>query len=302
MRSSFRRLFRGALRMTAAALAASVIPQLAIAEHPDGMPRLFTDQQYIEDANAASDLDVTNPKAVLKFVLDGLPDTAKVYPTENYFYFHFYHGGIRWAGNLRFDVETRNDGKVHMTYFKDFTAWQQDGHDYTVVWSAADGVQVETVRDLVYRVTFGGKSVVFELNDLSKVTPPPGAVRKEEKYLGPVFDESGIRFFLVFNPEVKAFHYILDETVMPPEEFFTATVSPERHDRAAHRLRSLQGSLRRPADPRRGACEQLEREQLSRWPVRSIAGQFPEGRGTPGSDIDRQPRTEGHARPVRKLG
>ena len=82
------------------------------------------------------------------------------------------------------------------------------------------------MRDLVYRVTFGGKSVVFELNDLSKVTPPPGAVRKEERYLGPVFDESGIRFFLVFNPEVKAFHYILDETVMAPEEFFTSTVSP----------------------------------------------------------------------------
>ena len=75
-------------------------------------------------------------------------------------------------------------------------------------------------------MTYGSRSVVFELNDLAKVAPPPSAVRKEEKYLGPVFDESGIRFFLVFNPEVKAFHFILDESVMPADEFFTSAVSP----------------------------------------------------------------------------
>ncbi len=109
---------------------------------PAGYPRLYTDQSYVEDANGGAALDVTDPKAVLGYVLGSLPPTVKVYPTENYYYFYFYHGGIKWAGNLRFDVETRDSGKVHMTYFKDFTAWQQDESDYTRIWSAADGVTI----------------------------------------------------------------------------------------------------------------------------------------------------------------
>jgi hypothetical protein len=44
---------------------------------------------------------------------------------------------------------------------------------------------------------------VFELNDLSNVKPPPGAFGPDEAYLGPVFDESAIRFFLVFNRKLK---------------------------------------------------------------------------------------------------
>jgi hypothetical protein len=32
-----------------------------------------------------------------------------------------------------------------------------------------------------------------------------------------VFDESAIRFFLVFNTKLKSFHYTLDETVKPAD-------------------------------------------------------------------------------------
>ena len=47
-------------------------------------------------------------------------------------------------------------------------------------------------------------------------------IHADEKFLGPVFDESGIRFFLVFNTRLKLFHYILDETV-PVADQFTAS-------------------------------------------------------------------------------
>lgn len=57
------------------------------------------------------------------------------------------------------------------------------------------------------------KSVVFALNDLSQVKPPAAALAPGDQFIGPVFDESAIRFFLVFNAKLKSFHYILDETV-----------------------------------------------------------------------------------------
>ena len=189
-----------AMRAIAPAIATLM---LAVADCPAraaDLPKLNTNQEYVEENSANTNLDTADPQAVLGFVLSSLPQRVKVYPTENYFYFNFTQGGIKWAGNLRFDVETRDAGKVHMTYFKDFTRWQRDEVDTTVIWDATRGVTVEKIADLVYRVGFRGRSVVFELNDLASVVPPQGAVRDGEKYLGPVFDESGIRFFLVFNP------------------------------------------------------------------------------------------------------
>jgi hypothetical protein len=71
-------------------------------------------------------------------------------------------------------------------------------------------------------VSHGGKSVTFELNDLSNVRPPPGVFGPDEVFLGPIFDESATRFFLVFNRRLKLFHYVLDETVEVADQFVRA--------------------------------------------------------------------------------
>jgi hypothetical protein len=214
-------------RAAVPAIAALMLVVTCLPAVAQDLPRLNTNQQYVEENSASTTLDTADPEAVLGFVLASLPDRVKVYPTENYFYFNFTQGGIKWSGNLRFDVETRDAGKVHMTYFKDFTLWQRDEVDTTVIWDATRGVTVEKIADLVYRVGFRGRSVVFELNDLASVVPPQGAVRDGEKYLGPVFDESGIRFFLVFNPVAGVFEYVLDETVKTPDEFVPVDFSPD---------------------------------------------------------------------------
>jgi hypothetical protein len=67
-------------------------------------------------------------------------------------------------------------------------------------------------------VSYGAKSVEFALNDLSHVKPPPSVLGPDEKFIGPIFDESAIRFFLIYNLKLKIFHYILDETVPVADE------------------------------------------------------------------------------------
>jgi hypothetical protein len=80
---------------------------------------------------------------------------------------------------------------------------------------------------LLYRISYGGKEVVFELNDLSGVKPPAETLGLDEVYLGPIFDESAIRFFLVFNRKLKVFHYVLDETIEVADQF-VPTMSTDR--------------------------------------------------------------------------
>ncbi len=190
------------------------------------LPRLYTNEIVAEDATRTTTLAIDDPMAVFTFVLSNLPARVTVYPTENYYYFYFYHRHIRYAGNIRLDVTDRDHGKVHFAYFEDLAEWLYYDESIThVVLDETKGVTVEKTAPLVYRITYGGKSVVFELNDLSNVKPPPGAFGPDEVYLGPIFDESAIRFFLVFNRRLKVFHYVLDETIEVADQFVRATAT-----------------------------------------------------------------------------
>ncbi len=177
------------------------------------VPVLHTNQAYLEEANRPSALDVRDPMAVFGFVLNSLPERVKVYPTENYYYFTFIHRGVPYAGNIRLDAADRDAGKVSFAYYQDFARWKPDVSVTFRLLGAGEGIQLEKVDRFAYRLSYGGKSVVFELNDLSQVKPPPNAIGPDERFIGPVFDESGIRFFLIYNARLKLFHYVLDETV-----------------------------------------------------------------------------------------
>jgi hypothetical protein len=190
-----------------------------------GDPVIHYNKDYVEEALAPPAFDINDKMAVLSAVLNGLPDEVKVYPTENYFYFSFHHKGIRYAGNLRFDIADRDAGIVHFNYFKDFTDWQRDENGFTADLGKKDGVTLTKSGNLLYDLEFRGKTVRFQLNDVSTAKPPAEALRPQETYIGPIFDESAIRFFLVFDNERKLFLYLLDETQAVADQFDISEVS-----------------------------------------------------------------------------
>lgn len=211
-----RAIWLAALLFAAGALAGT---PCAIA---DDRPAVITHQSYVEMVTRRTGLPIEDPIAMFAFVLGSLPERVKVYPTENYFYFHFYHNNIRYAGNIRLDAKDRDLGKVHFAYFEDLTEWREEPPITYRLLDESAGVKVEKLDRFLYRVTHSGKTVEFELNDLSNLKPPPHAITSEERYIGPVFDDSALRFFLMYNPRLKLFHYVLDETVPAAEQFIAA--------------------------------------------------------------------------------
>jgi hypothetical protein len=177
---------------------------------------LHTNESDIAAEIRTSTLAIDDPVAVFAFVMSRLPARVRVYPTENYYYFHFTHNGVRYDGNIRLAAADRDRGKVHFAYSERLTDWNENPPVRYVALDAASGVGVERIAPLVYRITpsgaLDGRGVVFALNDLSPVKPPAGLLRADEALIGPSFDESGIAFFLVFNTRAKVFHYLLDET------------------------------------------------------------------------------------------
>ena len=189
------------VQLIVTALAATV--GCAMAQSPE-RPGLETNQAYVEDVTRATTLAIDDVMAGFAFVFGSLPERVKVYPTENYYYFRFAHNGTRYAGDIRFDATDRDQGKVHFGYYEEMAEWKHDdGVDVDAVLDASRGVTVERLERLIYRVTYGGKSVVFALNDLSQVKPPAGALGPDERFIGPIFDESAIRFFFVYNSKLK---------------------------------------------------------------------------------------------------
>ncbi len=172
--------------------------------------RLITNESIIDELNKDHQLEIDDPRAVLSFVLRSIPDNVNIYPTENYYYFKFFHHGVIYAGNIRLDAADRDDGVIHFTYFRDVHDKSQLNMR-TIHIDYNDDLLMERLDSLTYRVTFDGKVTVFNLNDLSEVKPLSNHIRPDEVYIGSIFDESGIQFFLVFNNVTKNFLYILND-------------------------------------------------------------------------------------------
>ncbi|HEY2293780.1 MAG TPA: hypothetical protein VGM86_24005 [Thermoanaerobaculia bacterium] len=208
--------------LPALTLALLVIPAAAPGGAASSLPnspiKVHFNQELIDSLGA--DLDVADPKAVFALVFSQLPDTARVYPTENYYYFSFAAAGQTIAGNLRLDVHDRDQGALHLGYFRyDESGRIQDRTGHDKVLNREDGVTVEKHGAFEYAVTYGGRTVRFLLNDLGMAPPRPSTVGEDEVFVGPVFDESGLAFFLMFSRRERHFFYVLDERRRVPEYF-----------------------------------------------------------------------------------
>ena len=219
--------FRSARLLAAAAVATfglSTASALANTER-SAPPKLETNQRFIEGISRPTRLNVAKPMSVFQYVIESLPKQVTVYPTEGYYYFSFTHMGREYAGNVRFDIVDRDKGKVHFAYFRTYTEWRRGEAPNYRLLSDKDGVVVKKVGKLAYTIAFAGKTVRFDMVDLSHVKPPKDAVSQDEVYIGPVFDESGIQFYLMFNKKLKVFHYVLNEAVAVGESLFKSEVA-----------------------------------------------------------------------------
>ncbi len=189
---------------------AAAIPLANAADNP---PRINFNEDYVAEVTPKdTSPDFGDAMSVFDYVFSALKDEVTVLPTENYYYFRFYAGGISWAGNIRFDIIDRDKGVVHFAYFQNATPWMADSGGGHRILGKDDGVVSRKVDALTYDVTYKGRTVRFRMNDLSKEPVPRHVLRKNEIYLGPIFDESGIEFHFIHDTEMKTFLYVLNES------------------------------------------------------------------------------------------
>lgn len=182
------------------------------------MSSVVFNQDLIEGVNSGLPLD--DETRVFEYIFSSLPDSVVVYPTENYYYFNLTAAGKTIWGNLRLDVLDRDLGVIHLGYFEyDENGKFQDREGWQKDFSKADGVDVVRVEPFLYSVTYKNRTVRFRLNDIGMARPVKAKLADFEEFVGTVFDESGLKFFLLFNKPEKHFLFVLNEDGYTPEEF-----------------------------------------------------------------------------------
>lgn len=164
-------------------------------------------------------LDFANADAVFHTVLTKIGSEARVYPSENYYYFRINAGGRTVAGNIQLDARDRDKGVVTFTYYDVIGHGVVSDQFTSVSYSAERGVAVVKEDDFRYRVNFRGVSVLFLLTPQKMELPASARLAEGEVFVGPVQDESGVRFLLLFNAVTNHFMYVMDESADVVELF-----------------------------------------------------------------------------------
>jgi len=178
--------------------------------------KIYFNQDFIEGVQSVT-IDLDNPIVVFEHVFKQLPDEVRVHPTENYYYFKFWANSQEISGNMRLDAVNRDKGELSFGYFGAHNK-PENIEDLSYVSDAkklskVDGVLVKKESALRYRVSYRGKSVVFQLNDLDQAVSSDFPLRSSEQYMARTKDESGFQFNLLYDSDKQSFHFVLDESV-----------------------------------------------------------------------------------------
>lgn len=159
-------------------------------------------QRMFESRPPKPALDDT--KAMFRYIFSNVPPYAVVYPTEGFYYFSTDVDGKRVMGNLR--VAELSDKKLSFTYF---TVGDKQTWSYKL--SESDQFHVTKKADGLFEVSTLGMNKTFQITDRWKTPPRRLKLLAEERFVGQINDESGIRLFLLFNENTSSFYEVLNE-------------------------------------------------------------------------------------------
>jgi len=163
---------------------------------------IILNQDFIEGLYK-TEINLSDPIQVFRYIFTNLEEEVTIYPTENYFYFIFPYKGRIIGGSMNLAVDKRDEGILGFGYGKDredpsdlkdlFKYDPKDRVGGGKQFTEKDGVYVKKINDFKYLVTFEGKKVIFNLFDVGYNTPKKAKLDESEIFVGPVFDDSGIK-------------------------------------------------------------------------------------------------------------
>ncbi|PCI44409.1 MAG: hypothetical protein COB49_11165 [Alphaproteobacteria bacterium] len=190
------------------------------AEISDPVRNFALNENMIGEIAVGNRNDACDYSEVLPQLLAQIGPEANIYPSENYYYFSFNHAGSLFSGSLRLSSDRRDDGEIDYVCYESYRSWihADDGIHVQKHLSAVDGVMVEKLSALSYRVKYGGEQTRFFLHKLDH-TRPGSPLLQNDIRVSRTQDESGAAFELIFNSKINDFYFLLDLQMSAPDGF-----------------------------------------------------------------------------------
>lgn len=189
------------------------------AAFPPTPPAFLTNDAFI--TGLYTDFDLEDVEAVFRHAFAQLEDHVTVYPSEGYYYFRFPMRGLTVRGTFHLSAHNRDEGVLGFGYIGEIEDaphgryLEMPGRDHD--FGPVDGLEMRRVDPFTYTCTWEGRTVVFHLHDPGLEPPAAHQLADDEEYVGTGFDESGLRFHLVFHRTLERLFWILDEGNFVPE-------------------------------------------------------------------------------------
>lgn len=184
----------------------------------------FTQADLMEDL-ANDTLNMSNELDVFKYVFHKMEDEVTIYQSENNLYLRFAAHGRVFGGIITLAILTRDQGVISLSYIErnenPNIAPKRDFIGGGGSFNKTHGVIVEKINNWRYKTTFENKTVFFNLYNPGMSPPKKAKLTKDEEYVGPVFDESGIELYLVFNKKVNELYLLLNEDRYVRDQFIS---------------------------------------------------------------------------------
>ena len=161
----------------------------------------------------------SDPRSMFSYILSQVPNYAVVYPTEGFYYWNVTHPEVgHLSGNIRLaDLEKASLTFAYFPVGKSKSALKSQGLTLT----EQDGLRAERIAESTYVLRYQGLEKTFRMPRRTQAAT--GTLLPEERFIGKIFDESGISFDLVYNSKTKSFYEFLDEKNSLREEFVRHT-------------------------------------------------------------------------------
>jgi len=173
----------------------------------------FIDSLYME-------MDLNDADEVFRYVFSNLDDEIFIYPTENYYYFTFPANGKTIWGSFHLPAYSLDEGFLSFGYVdKGNDVNEPPIYGGSVDFYSGDNMEIKKIDDFAYSITIEEQTKIFRLNQQDLNPPVNALLTDDEIFIEPTFDESGLRFFLIFNNSTKQIYWVLNEDGYVPETF-----------------------------------------------------------------------------------
>lgn len=196
-------------------------PCLAADQSPSDIVVNFN-QAFVDQARLPG-LDLKDRDEILRHILGAMQDEITVYPSEGYYYFDFFNAGELIRGNLRFDASFRDEGRISFVYFK--AHGQGEIVDFSYMLSKDNGVSFTKTAPFTYELRFETLIKTVHIYDAKRELADKPALPEHEEYVGPGYDESGVRFDVIFDHHAREFLYQHNARLGASETFRTIDIN-----------------------------------------------------------------------------